>query len=86
MSAGPPGVPGEKVEPMTDQRRVLLLAHPGRAEARDVARQLVDALTGHGIQVRVLRRRGRRPRARATSPAWSSPTAATRAPTASWWS
>ena len=39
---------------MTDQRRVLLLAHPGRAEARDVASQLVDALSEHGIQVRLL--------------------------------
>ncbi len=39
---------------MTDQRRVLLLAHPGRAEAREVARQLVDALTGHELQVRLL--------------------------------
>jgi NAD+ kinase len=39
---------------MTDQRRVLLLAHPGRAEAREVARQLVDALTGHALQVRLL--------------------------------
>ncbi len=40
---------------MTDDRRVLLLAHPGRAEARAVAQKLVDALTGHGLQVRVLR-------------------------------
>lgn len=39
---------------LTDQRRVLLLAHPGRAEAREVARQLVDALTGHAIHVRLL--------------------------------
>jgi NAD+ kinase len=36
------------------QRRVLLLAHPGRAQARDVARKLVDALTGHEIGVRLL--------------------------------
>jgi NAD+ kinase len=40
---------------MTDQRRVLLLAHPGRREAHDVAAQLVDALTGHDIHVRLLR-------------------------------
>jgi len=40
---------------VTDDRRVLLLAHPGRAEARAVARKLVDALTGHGLQVRLLR-------------------------------
>jgi NAD+ kinase len=33
---------------------VLLLTHPGRAQARDVACQLVDALSAHGIQVRVL--------------------------------
>ncbi|WP_151082136.1 NAD kinase [Nocardioides cynanchi] len=39
---------------MTDQRRVLLLAHPGRPEAHDVAAQLVDALTGHEIRVRLL--------------------------------
>jgi NAD+ kinase len=39
---------------MDDQRRVLLLAHPGRPEAHDVAAQLVDALTGHEIQVRLL--------------------------------
>ncbi|HET7432183.1 MAG TPA: NAD kinase [Nocardioides sp.] len=39
---------------MTDLRRVLLLAHPGRAQARDVACELVDALTGHGISVRLL--------------------------------
>jgi NAD+ kinase len=40
---------------VSDQRRVLLLAHPGRAEARAVAQKLVDALTGHDIRVRVLR-------------------------------
>jgi NAD+ kinase len=39
---------------VTEQRRVLLLAHPGRPEAHDVAAQLVDALTGHEIQVRLL--------------------------------
>jgi NAD+ kinase len=39
---------------VTDQRRVLLLAHPGRAPARDVACQLVEALSGHGIRVRML--------------------------------
>jgi len=38
----------------TDQRRVLLLAHPGRAQARDVACQLVEALTGHGLRVRLI--------------------------------
>jgi NAD+ kinase len=39
---------------MAEQRRVLLLAHPGRREAHDVAVQLVDALTGHEIHVRLL--------------------------------
>jgi len=39
---------------VTDDRRVLLLAHPGRAQARDVACQLVDALTGHGLRVRLI--------------------------------
>jgi NAD+ kinase len=38
----------------TDRRRVLLLAHPGRAQARDVACQLVDALSAEGIEVRLL--------------------------------
>lgn len=35
-------------------RRVLLLAHTGRAEAREVARAFCKALTGHGIVVRLL--------------------------------
>ena len=35
-------------------RRVLLLAHTGRAEAREVARAFCKALTGHGITVRLL--------------------------------
>ena len=35
-------------------RRVLLLAHTGRAEARDVALSFVKALTGHGLAVRLL--------------------------------
>ena len=39
---------------MIDQRRVLLLAHPGRAQARDVACQLVDALSGHDVEVRLM--------------------------------
>jgi NAD+ kinase len=39
---------------VTDQRRVLLLAHPGRAQGRDVACQLVDALTRHDILVRLI--------------------------------
>jgi NAD+ kinase len=39
---------------MSGERRVLLLTHPGRSRAREVASQLVDALTGHGIRVRLL--------------------------------
>lgn len=35
-------------------RRVLLLAHTGRPEARDVALAFVEALSGHGIVVRLL--------------------------------
>jgi NAD+ kinase len=38
----------------SDERRVLLLTHPGRAPARDVSRQLVEALSGHDIHVRLL--------------------------------
>jgi NAD+ kinase len=37
-------------------RRVLVLAHTGRDEARDVARAFVKELTGHGIVVRLLER------------------------------
>ncbi len=36
-------------------RRVLVLAHTRRDEARDVARAFVKELTGHGIVVRLLR-------------------------------
>jgi NAD+ kinase len=35
-------------------RRVLVLAHTGRAEVREVARACVQALTQHGIAVRLL--------------------------------
>ena len=35
-------------------RRVLVLAHTGRAEALEVARAFCKALTGHGIVVRLL--------------------------------
>ena len=38
----------------SDPRRVLLLAHTGRADAREVARAFCKALTGHGIAVRLL--------------------------------
>ncbi|MET0525515.1 MAG: NAD kinase [Nocardioides sp.] len=38
----------------SDVRRVLMLAHTGRAEARDVARAFCKALTGNGIVVRLL--------------------------------
>jgi NAD+ kinase len=40
----------------SDPRRVLLLAHTGRAEAREVALQFVQALSEHGIVVRILAR------------------------------
>lgn len=39
----------------TTPRRVLVLAHTRRAEAREVARAFVKELTGHGIIVRLLR-------------------------------
>ena len=35
-------------------RRVLLLAHTGREDARDVARAFCKALTAHGIVVRLI--------------------------------
>ncbi len=35
-------------------RRVLVLAHTGREDAREVARTLVEKLSGHGIIVRLL--------------------------------
>jgi NAD+ kinase len=35
-------------------RRVLLLAHTGRPDAREVAREFCKALTGHGMVVRLL--------------------------------
>jgi len=41
---GPDGMP----------RRVLVLAHTGREDAREVARAFVEKLTGHGITVRLL--------------------------------
>ena len=37
-----------------DPRRVLLLAHVGREQARDVARQFAGALVDHGLVVRLL--------------------------------
>ncbi len=36
------------------ERRVLLLAHTGRAEAREVAAEFIAGLTTHGIVVRLL--------------------------------
>jgi NAD+ kinase len=35
-------------------RRVLLLAHTGRSEAREIASAFVRALVGHGLKVRLL--------------------------------
>ena len=47
----PAGVPdGDQSGP----RRVLMLAHTGRDEAREVARAFCKALSGHGIVVRLL--------------------------------
>ncbi len=40
--------------PERNGRRVLVLAHTGRAEVREVACACVKALTGHGIAVRLL--------------------------------
>jgi NAD+ kinase len=40
--------------PSDGLRRVLLLAHTGRDDAREVAREFCKALTGHGIVVRLL--------------------------------
>jgi NAD+ kinase len=39
---------------VTEPRRVLLLAHTGRDDAREVARAFCKALTAHGIVVRLL--------------------------------
>ncbi len=36
------------------QRRILLLTHTGREEARDVARAVVSSLSHHGLTVRML--------------------------------
>ncbi|GAB2864007.1 NAD kinase [Nocardioides pacificus] len=40
--------------PASSDRRVLLLAHTGREEAREVARAFCKSLVGHGIRVRLL--------------------------------
>lgn len=40
--------------PVTTRRRVLVLAHTGREEGREVARACVRSLTAHGIAVRLL--------------------------------
>ena len=36
------------------RRRILLLAHTGREEAREVTRRIVDSLVAHGLLVRML--------------------------------
>jgi NAD+ kinase len=46
--------PAEQQSGAPGPRRVLLLAHTGRDEAREVARAFCKALTGHGIVVRLL--------------------------------
>ena len=40
--------------PASEPRRVLMLAHVGREQARDVARQFAGALAAHGLVVRLL--------------------------------
>ena len=42
------------VEGATDMRRVLMLTHTGREDAREVARACCKSLTSHGIVVRML--------------------------------
>lgn len=44
---------------MTEARRILLLVHTGRAEARDVARAVCRALADHGLIVRLLMQEAR---------------------------
>lgn len=41
-------------DPAQELRRILVVAHAGRAEARDVARDVVTSLLGHGLVVRML--------------------------------
>ncbi|WP_084597056.1 NAD kinase [Nocardioides aequoreus] len=41
-------------DPDQELRRILVVAHAGRAEARDVARDVVTSLLGHGLVVRML--------------------------------
>ena len=67
-------------------RRVLVLAHTGREEAREVARACVRALTAHGIVVRLLAEEAEdldlargtlepatsRPSTRRSTPAWAA--------------
>lgn len=40
--------------PTAEVRRILMLTHTGRDEAREVARQVVTALCAHGLVVRLL--------------------------------
>lgn len=42
------------MDALPETRRVLLLAHTGREDAREVARAFCKALTGHGLVVRLL--------------------------------
>lgn len=43
-----------ETDALPETRRVLLLAHTGREDAREVARAFCKALTGHGLVVRLL--------------------------------
>jgi NAD+ kinase len=42
-----------------DARRILLLAHTGRQEARDIACQVVNSLVAHGLVVRMVEEEAR---------------------------
>jgi NAD+ kinase len=50
---------GDSTGDLPGLRRVLLLAHTGRDEAREVARAFCKALSGHGILVRLLAQEAR---------------------------
>ena len=46
--------PPAALPPDGPPRRVLLVAHTGREDAREVARSACVALTAHGLRVRLL--------------------------------
>ena len=55
MSIPEPPAPAEPTPAPTAGRRVFVLAHTGREEAREVTRQFCKALHQHGLGVRLLR-------------------------------